>query len=150
MTSDNTDRAFLAEVLAHGKTDVEVTSGPLARALGTTIVSAVPRRVRLRFALDEGHTQGAGVIHGGTLTTALDFGMAFSVLTELDEGMSAVSVNLNVNFMKAVLPQTVYVDAIAESVGRRIAFANARMTTESGILVASGTSSLVVQEFRRA
>ena len=148
MTADNSDRAFLAEAMAQGKTNVEVTSGPLAIALGLSIVSAQARQVRLRFELDASNTQGAGVVHGGIISTALDFGMAFAVLTELDQGMSAVSINLTVNFLKPLLPQPVFVDAVAESVGRRIAFANARMTSAEGVLVATGVSSLIIQQFK--
>jgi uncharacterized protein (TIGR00369 family) len=74
----------------------------------------------------------------------LDFALAFSVLSQLEEGDSAATVSLTVNYLKAARAGCVEVEGVVERLGARMAFARATITGGDGGLIATATSPMAV------
>jgi acyl-coenzyme A thioesterase PaaI-like protein len=80
----------------------------------------------------------------------LDFALAFAGLTTCDEGESAVSISLNVNFLGPVMPGAVIVEAILATNGFRIAQAEAKLFGPDGSVLATATSPLAMKRHKKA
>jgi len=89
-----------------------------------------------------------GVVHGGYAATLLDSACACAAHTQLTAQQAYTTLELKVAFHKAIRHDTGPLRAEGKvlSIGRRAAFAEARLTDAQGVLYASATSTLLVFE----
>lgn len=87
-----------------------------------------------------------GVVHGGYAATLLDSACACAVHTQLTAQQAYTTLELKVAFHKAIRHDTGPLRAEGKvlSIGRRAAFAEARLIDAQGVLYASATSTLLV------
>jgi uncharacterized protein (TIGR00369 family) len=148
--NDNPDRVVIAACIHSSAKNTLIDSSPLLKALKCQIVEASEKRIRLSFQPDAAYVQGNGVVCGGIVATMLDFALAFAGLTTCDEGESAVSISLNVNFLGPVMPGAVIVEAILATNGFRIAQAEAKLFGPDGSVLATATSPLAMKRHKKA
>ena len=109
--------------------------------------------VEVGRAVFEG-TPGAGVlnpmgtVHGGWSATLLDSACGVATHSSLKPGQTYATLELKVSFHKPVTTTTGLVRAEGKllSIGRRVAFAEAKLTNAAGRLLASATSTLMVMD----
>jgi len=87
-----------------------------------------------------------GTVHGGFAATMLDFACGYAVMSKMLTGLGLSTIELKVAYHKAMTKDTGAVRAEGKivSLGRRIAFTEARLTGLDGTLYASATSSLIM------
>ena len=89
-----------------------------------------------------------GMVHGGYAATLLDSACGCAVHANLKAGQSYTTLELKVAYHKALTSQTGALRAEGRvlTMGRRVAFAEARLVDGNGRLYASATSTLLVIE----
>lgn len=89
-----------------------------------------------------------GTVHGGYAATLLDSACGCAVHTKLSASQAYSTLELKVAYHRALTAETGIVRATGAvvSIGRRAAFAEARLTDAAGKLYASATSTLIVME----
>jgi uncharacterized protein (TIGR00369 family) len=89
-----------------------------------------------------------GTVHGGYATTLLDSACGCAVHTKLSATQAYTTLELKVAYHKAMTAKTGLVRAEGRviSIGRRAAFAEARLVDLDGRLYASATSTLLVMD----
>jgi uncharacterized protein (TIGR00369 family) len=94
----------------------------------------------------EEHYNAGGSIHGGIISTLLDSAMGNVVHTTLPLGRGYTTLEIKVNYLRAVTLATgrVRAEAITVHVGRQIALAQARLSDEAGRLYAQATGTCLV------
>ena len=87
-----------------------------------------------------------GTVHGGYAATLLDSACGIATLTKLGPDQGFTTLELKVAYHRAMTDQTgmVRAEAIVTSFGRRVAYADAKLTDAEGRLLASATSTLLV------
>ena len=87
-----------------------------------------------------------GIVHGGYAATLLDSACGIATATRLDADQSFTTLELKVAYHRAMTDQTgpVRAEGLVVSMGRRVAYAEARLTDTGGTLLASATSTLLV------
>ena len=100
----------------------------------------------------EYHYNPIGVVHGGLAATLLDSAMGCAVHTTLPPGVVYTTLEVKVNFVRALTMQTGLVRCEAKVIhtGARTATAEARLIDTSGKLYAHGTTTcLVIREAQK-
>jgi uncharacterized protein (TIGR00369 family) len=89
-----------------------------------------------------------GIVHGGYAATLLDSACGCAVHTRLKAGQSYSTLELKIAYHKAITDRTgpMRAEGNVVTIGRRVAFAEARLSDASGRLHASATSTLLVIE----
>lgn len=89
-----------------------------------------------------------GVVHGGYATTMLDSACGCAVHASLAAHQTYTTLELKVTFHRTMRADTglVRAEGTVLSIGRRVAFAEARLVDANGRLCASATSTLLVME----
>lgn len=89
-----------------------------------------------------------GIVHGGWFATLLDSACGCAVHSRLTAQQAYTTLELKVSFHKALTAQSGWVRAEGRvlSMGRRVAYAEARLVDANGRLHASATSTLLVME----
>lgn len=104
---------------------------------GVAVLSCVPHE----FAYN-----AIGSVHGGLLCTLLDAAMGCATHTTLPKGTGFTSVEIKINYLKAVRESngTLTVTGRVVKSGSRVAFAEGLIADASGALVATGSSTQLI------
>jgi uncharacterized protein (TIGR00369 family) len=127
--------------------DGELPPPPVAVLLGFQPVEVAEGRAV--FALDpaERHYNPIGSVHGGIAATLLDSAVGCAVQTTLPAGVGYTTLELKVNFVRAITVDTGRVLCEGEVVhrGGKVATAEGRLwAEETGKLLAHGTTTCLV------
>jgi uncharacterized protein (TIGR00369 family) len=92
------------------------------------------------------HMNPIGSVHGGFAATLLDAALGVSIHSLLPAGTTYTTVELSINYIRAIQPETGALTAIGSAihVGRRLATAEARLENADGKLFAHGTTTCMV------
>ncbi len=87
-----------------------------------------------------------GIVHGGYAATLLDSACGIATASRLAAGESFTTIEIKVVYHKAMTEHTgpVRAEAVVVSMGRRIAYAEAKLLDAGGKLMASATSTLLI------
>jgi uncharacterized protein (TIGR00369 family) len=119
---------------------------PICQLMRYDIVSAEAGRVVFTCEPDESAYNGIGVVHGGLVCTLLDSVAALALHSTLPQGRGCTSVEIKVNYFKAVRLRSGLLTATGTVVkaGSRIAFTEGVVSDASGAVVATASSTLLV------
>ena len=119
---------------------------PIGKLMQFDIRALEEGRVEFGCVLDESAYNPIGVVHGGLVCTLLDTVAGCAVHTTLPAGVGYTSIELKVNYLRAVHGSSGPLTAIGRVVkpGRRVAFAEGEVLDAQGKTVATATSSLLV------
>jgi len=119
---------------------------PICQLMRCDIVSAESGRVGFTCKPDESAMNGTGVVHGGVVCTLLDSVAALALLSMLPQGRGCTSVEIKVNYLKAVQLGSGLLTATGTVIkaGSRIAFTEGVVTDAPGAVVATASSTLAV------
>lgn len=115
--------------------------GPVSDTMGLRLVEWELDRAVIELDVDERHMNGAGVFHGGCMSTLLDTALAHAAIycTVPGNYRSGATVTLTVNFIAPVLMGSrVTVRSRKTGGGRTLFMSVAEAVDETGRIVASG------------
>jgi uncharacterized protein (TIGR00369 family) len=118
----------------------------IEETLGLRLVEVEEGRVVVEGTPDLHVYNPFGVVHGGYAAAILDNACGYAAQSKMAPGQACTTLELKVSYHKAMTRETGLVRAEGRivSIGRRAAFAEARLTDIAGKLYASATSSLIV------
>lgn len=124
----------------------ELPQPPIMATMRSEAVLAEPGHVEFRCTPDGSHFNPLGTVHGGYACTVLDSAAACAGQTVLPAGSGYTSIDLEVRYLRPVLPSAGPFTAVGRVVrpGRRVVFTEAELRDSAGVVVATATSSLLV------
>ena len=124
----------------------EAPGVPIGETLGFRLVEVEKGRAVLRGAPDERSYNLIGSVHGGWAAAILDTALALSVLSTLDESQGFTTVDIRINYLRPLTRETgeVVAEGRVLQAGRRLAYAEAKLTDAAGKLICHGTGSCLI------
>jgi uncharacterized protein (TIGR00369 family) len=119
---------------------------PMARLMDIRLVEATEGRAVFEASPAECHFNPIGVVHGGFAATLLDSAMGCAVHTKLPARVGYTTLELKVNFIRAITLATGPVKAIGTVIhaGRTTALAEGRLESTDGTLLAHATTTCLI------
>jgi uncharacterized protein (TIGR00369 family) len=126
--------------------DGRLPQAPIGGLMEFGIVEAENGRVVFTCRPDESAYNPIGAIHGGLICTLLDSVTGCAVHSTLPAGKGYTTVEIKVNYLKAVRLTSGVLTATGTVVksGSRVGFSEGVVTDESGAIVATASSTLLV------
>ena len=126
--------------------DGELPQAPIAGLMEFGIAEVEPGRVVFTCKPDESAYNPIGAIHGGLICTLLDSVTGCAVHSTLPQGKGYTSIEIKVNYLKAVRLNSGLLTATGTLVkaGSRVGFSEGVVTDASGAVVATATSTLLI------
>jgi uncharacterized protein (TIGR00369 family) len=120
----------------------------IGEALGFSLIEVEEGRVVFEATPGTHVYNPIGVVHGGYAATLLDSACGCAVHSKLKAGQGYTTLELKVAYHKAMTDKTgpVRAEGRVITMGRRVAFSEARLVDAGGVLLASATSTLLVFE----
>ncbi|HLP51544.1 MAG TPA: PaaI family thioesterase [Chitinophagales bacterium] len=124
----------------------DIALPPLLHTLDFVVHETEPGEVIFGFTPQEFHYNPIGTVHGGVISAILDSAMGCSLHTLLEAGTGYTTLELKVNFIKAITIQTGPVRAIGKVInqGGRTALTEAKLVDANGKLLAHATSTCLI------
>ena len=124
----------------------DLTPPPVLGLLGMTLESVDVGQAVFVLEPAEYHYNPIGVIHGGVIATLLDSAVGCAVHTSLPAGVAYTTLELKVNFIRAVRVETgrVRAEGRVVHVGRQSAVADGRVTDAAGKLIATCSTTCIL------
>ena len=119
---------------------------PICRTLGMALAEIEPDRVVFAYRPVFEHYNPLGSVHGGIAATLLDSVMGCCVHTTLKAGTGCTTVEIKVNYVRAMTDKTGPVRAEGRiiNVGSRIATSEGKLMDATGRLLAHGTTTCLI------
>ncbi len=119
---------------------------PICRTLGMALAEIEPGRVVFAYTPVFEHYNPPGSVHGGIAATLLDSVMGCCVHTTLKAGTGYATVEIKVNYVRAMTDKTGPVRAEGRiiNVGSRIATSEGKLMDATGRLLAHGTTTCLI------
>ena len=132
--------------LFKGLLEGRVPAPPMAKVLGFKVAQVERGGVLFTYTPVFDHYNPLGTIHGGVAATLLDSVMGCAVHTTLDAGIGYTTLEIKVNYVRAMTDKTgpVKVEGKVINVGKRIATAEGRLFDQEGRLLAHGTTTCLI------
>lgn len=128
----------------------EIPTPPISRTLDFILAEAEPGRVQFQGRPHFDHYNPLGTVHGGWIATLLDSAVACAVHSLLPPGKTYTTLELKVNYVRALTEQVPLVRAIGEIIysGGRIGTSQGRLVGPDGTLFAHATTTCIVLDAR--
>ncbi len=119
---------------------------PISKALGFWMSEVEAGRVVFVYEPVVDHYNPLGSVHGGVAATLLDSVMGCCIHTTLKAGTGYTTVEIKVNYVRAMTHKTGPVRAEGKviNVGSRIATSEGRLVDSAGKLLAHGTTTCLI------
>ncbi|WP_216855980.1 PaaI family thioesterase [Acidisphaera sp. S103] len=145
LTAD-ASRGMSGLAFLRGMRDGSVPGAPIAALVGLSIDAVEEGRVVMRLTPAEYHYNPIGTMHGGILATLLDSVMGCAVHARLPEGRAYTSLEIKVNYVRAVTVASgeLSAEGNAVHVGRRSAVAEGKVLDAKGRLCAAASTTCLV------
>lgn len=126
-----------------GLADGTLPLNMIAQTLGYDITEAESGRVVITAVPSEIHLNPAGTVHGGLAATMLDSCMGLAVHSTLAKGINQTTLEFKMSFVRPITPQTglIKAEGVVLNSGRRVGFAEGRVTDDKGRLLVHGTTT---------
>jgi uncharacterized protein (TIGR00369 family) len=130
------------QAIRNGKT----AHPPLLHTLEFAIDSIQKGEAIFSFLPQEFHYNTLGTVHGGVISAILDSAMGCSLHSLLPAGTGYTTLELKVNFLKAVTTRTGKLRAIGRVIhaGSRTALVEAQLTSDDNTIYAHATSTCLI------
>jgi len=133
----------MATMLGHAEKMLrgEVPPPPIARLLGFVVKSVEPGRAVFEMEVDERHHNPMGTLHGGVYCDLADAAMGYAYAATLGEGETFTTVELKINFFRAVRKATLTAEARVVKAGSTVGYVECDVRDQTGKLVARAAST---------
>jgi uncharacterized protein (TIGR00369 family) len=124
---------------------------PIANLMGFDIEEVGEGRVVFAVVPQEYHYNPIGVVHGGLAATLLDSAMGCAVHSLLPEGRAYTTLELKVNYLRALKHDSGRVRAIGKVIhlGGKVATTEGSVIDGAGKLYAHGTTTCLLSDVSR-
>jgi uncharacterized protein (TIGR00369 family) len=107
------------------------------------LVAVEPGRSVVELEIAQRHLQPFGIVHGGVIATLIDTATFWAGFSIIPEKSGLVNVDLKLNYLAPASTGILIARGETIRAGRTIGYAEARVATSDGTLIAHGTSTLM-------
>jgi len=126
--------------------DKKLPFPPLLNTLDFKVKSIEKGKAVFTFEPQEFHYNPIGTVHGGVISAILDSAMGCSIHSLLPAGTGYTTLELKVNFLKAITIKSGELKAVGKVIhsGSRTALVEAQLTDKNNTIYAHGTSTCMI------
>lgn len=127
----------------------DLESGNYWKHIGMTTDVGVDGKTRVLIKVTENLKQFYGNLHGGVIATLLDSAIAVAVNEQLEPGEGCSTVEIKVNYLRAINEGTLWGEGKVIQKGRKIVVAQGEIKNDAGQILAIGTATFMITQMTR-
>jgi uncharacterized protein (TIGR00369 family) len=119
----------------------QLPPAPVGRLVGFVLKSVEPGRAVFEMEADGRHHNPLGTVHGGIYCDLADAAMGYAYAATLAEGEAFTTIELKINFLRAVRKASLTAEARVVKAGRTLGYVECEVKDQAGRLVAKAAST---------
>lgn len=127
----------------------DLESSKFWKHLGMSTVVGVDGITRIQLTVHENLIQFYGNLHGGVIAAMIDSAIAVAINQELDPGEGASTVEIKINYLRAISEGTLWAEGKVIQKGRSIVVGQGELKDEAGQILAIGTATFKVRKMAK-
>jgi uncharacterized protein (TIGR00369 family) len=133
----------MTSLLEYGQKIVrgELPPPPIAQLLGIALKAIEPGHALLEMQASERHHNPMGTLHGGVYCDLADLAMGNAYASTLNEGEAFTTIELKINFLRAVRNASLTAEARVVKAGSAVGYVECDVKDADGKLVARASST---------
>ena len=124
----------------------DLESGNYWKHLGMSTVVAADGAIRVQLPVNENLKQYYGNLHGGVIASLIDSAISVAINQQLEPGEGAFTVEIKINYLRAINEGTLWCDGKVIQKGKRIVVGQGEVKNDAGELLALGTATFMVRQ----
>ena len=120
---------------------IQLPPPPVGRLVGFVLKAVEPGHAVFQMEATERHHNPMGTLHGGIYCDLADAAMGYAYAATLGEGETFTTVELKVNFLRAVRTATLTAEAKVVKAGSTLGYVECEVKDQTGALVAKAAST---------
>ena len=120
---------------------IQLPPPPVSRLIGFVLKSIEPGHAIFEMEADERHHNPMGTLHGGIYCDIADAAMGYAYAATLAEGETFTTIELKINFLRAVRKTTLTAEARVGKAGITLGYVECEFKDRSGKMVAKAAST---------
>jgi uncharacterized protein (TIGR00369 family) len=120
---------------------IQLPPPPVSRLIGFVLKSIESGHAIFEMAADERHHNPMGTLHGGIYCDIADAAMGYAYASTLTEGETFTTIELKINFLRAVRKATLTAEARVVKRGSTLGYVECEVKDQTGKLVAKAAST---------
>src|SRR5258708_2272925 len=121
----------------------ELAPPPIARLLGFVLKSIEAGHAVFEMEADERYHNPTGTLHGGICCDLADIAMGYAYGATLGEGETFTTIELKINFLRAVRKDTLIAEARVIKAGRNLGYVEFDVKDPNGRLIDRTVSTCI-------
>src|SRR5262245_4479285 len=117
----------------------QLPPAPVSRLVGFVMKSLEPGHALFELEAQERHHNPMGTLHGGIYCDLADAAMGYAYAATLAEGEAFTTIELKINFLRAVRKATLTAEARVVKAGSTLGYVECEVKDHSGKLVAKAS-----------
>ena len=122
---------------------IQLPPPPVSRLIGFVLKSIEPGHAIFEMEADERHHNPMGTMHGGIYCDLADAAMGYAYAATLAEGETFTTIELKINFLRAVRKATLTAEARVVKAGTTLGYVECEVKDQTGKLVAKAASTCI-------
>ena len=122
----------------------ELAPPPVATLLGISLASFKDGEAVVTLAAGDSHTNPMGTVQGGVLAAIADAAMGWAFMTTLGDGESYTTVEMKINFVRAVRAGRIAARARVKNAGRTLGLIECDVLDDAGKLLAHAVGTCMI------
>jgi uncharacterized protein (TIGR00369 family) len=114
---------------------------PVSRLVGFVMKSVEPGHASFEMEADERHHNPMGTLHGGIYCDLADAAMGYAYAATLAEDETFTTIELKINFLRAVRKATLIAEARVVKAGSTLGYVECEVKDQTGKMVAKAAST---------
>ena len=119
------------------------SAAPAGRLIGFSLREIEPGRALFTMNVDERHHNPMGTLHGGIYCDIADAAMGMAYAATLAEGESFTTIELKINFLRAVREGAITAEGKVVKAGSTLGYVECEVKDHEGKLVAKASSTCI-------
>ena len=119
---------------------IQLPPPPVSGLIGFVLKSIEPGHAIFEMEADERHHNPMGTLHGGIYCDIADAAMGYAYAATLAEGEMFTTIELKINFLRAVRKATLTAEAKVVKAGSTLGYVECEVKDQCGNLVAKAAS----------
>ena len=116
---------------------------PVGRLIGFSLKSVEPGHTVFEMDVDERYHNPMGTLHGGIYCDLADAAMGFAYSSTLGDGESFTTIELKINFLRAVRKGKLTAEVKVVKAGITVGYVECEVKDQSGALAAKASSTCI-------
>jgi len=117
---------------------------PFLEHTGAKLKDFTQGKANVELYIKPYHLQHKGFVHGGVISTLMDNTGWYAVVSNLDNGFTAVTMEIKINYLRPALGKYLSVSASVKRMGKTTAFTTIELFDDQEVLVAYATGTYAI------